>query len=44
VVRLVNESGKSAHAIATELGLTPSAVTAWVRQAKVDAGPHDVPI
>jgi transposase len=38
VVRLCQESGKTPHAVAGELGLTPSAVSNWVRQAKVDAG------
>lgn len=39
VVRLCQESGKSAHAVAKELGLTPSSVSGWLRQSKVDAGP-----
>jgi transposase len=39
VVQLCEQSGRSPHAVARELGLTPSAVIAWVRQAKVDAGP-----
>src|SRR5690349_20067402 len=39
VVQLIQQSGKSPSAVARELGLTPSAVTGWVRQAKVDAGP-----
>ena len=38
VVRLCKESGKTPHAVARELGLTPSSVTIWARQAKVDAG------
>lgn len=39
VVRLCEQSGKSPGAVARDLGLTPSAVAEWVRQAKVDAGP-----
>jgi transposase len=39
VVRMCRESGKTAHAVARELGLTPSSVTTWVRQSKVDEGP-----
>jgi transposase len=38
VVRLCAETGRSAGAVARELGLTPSAVGKWVRQAQVDAG------
>jgi transposase len=38
VVRLCQQPGKTAHGVATELGLTPSAVMGWVRQATVDAG------
>jgi transposase len=38
VVRLCRESNKSPHAVAKELGLTPSSVLAWVRQAEIDAG------
>jgi transposase len=38
VVRLCEQPGKSAHSVAAELDLTPSAVSAWVAQAKVDAG------
>ncbi len=38
VVDLVRKSGKSIGGIAKELGLTETAVRAWVRQAKVDAG------
>lgn len=39
VVKLCQQSGKGPSVVARELGLTPSAVTAWIRQAKVDAGP-----
>jgi transposase len=39
VVQLCRDSGKSPHTIARELGLTPSSVNTWVRQANVDAGP-----
>lgn len=38
VVRLCEQPGRTAFAVARELGLTPSAVIKWVRQAKVDAG------
>jgi len=38
VVALVRGSGKSVRVIAQELDLTESAVRAWVRQARVDAG------
>ncbi len=37
VVRLCEQPGKSPHSVARDLGLTPSAVSGWVRQAKVDA-------
>jgi transposase len=39
VVELCRQPGRSPSAVARELGLTPSAVTKWVRQAQVDAGP-----
>ena len=38
VVRMVADSGKSPGKVAQDLGLTPSSVTAWVAQAKADAG------
>jgi transposase len=38
VVRLCQQPGKTPNGVATELDLTPSAVTGWVRQATVDAG------
>ena len=38
VVRLCEQPGKGPYSVARELGLTPSAVTNWVRQAKIDAG------
>jgi transposase len=38
VVRLCQQPGKTASGVAQELGLTPSAVMNWVKQAKVDAG------
>lgn len=38
VVKLCQQPGKTAHGIAAELGLTASAVSTWVTQAKVDAG------
>lgn len=37
VVRLCQQLGKSPRTVALELGLTPSSVAAWVRQAEVDA-------
>jgi transposase len=37
-VRLIRESGKSIAVVARELGLTESAVRAWVRQGESDAG------
>ncbi len=37
VVKMVTDSGKSARTIACDLGLTPSAVDSWVKQANVDA-------
>ncbi len=37
VVRLCQQLGKSPRTVAVELGLTPSSVAAWVRQAEVDA-------
>ncbi len=37
-VRLIQESGKSIGEVARELDLTESAVRAWVRQARIDAG------
>jgi transposase len=38
VVRLCQQPGKTANGVAEELGLTPSAVMNWVKQASVDAG------
>jgi transposase len=38
VVRLCQQPGKTPNGVAVELGLTPSAVTGWVKQATVDAG------
>jgi transposase len=37
-VRLVLEEGKSIREVSRDLGLTESAVRAWVRQARIDAG------
>ena len=37
-VELVRSSGKSVSTIAQDLDLTQSALSAWVRQAEVDAG------
>jgi len=33
VVRLCQQPGKTAHGVAKELGLTPSSVMGWVKQA-----------
>ena len=38
VVDLVQASGKSIGAVAKDLGLTETAVRAWVRQGAVDGG------
>ena len=38
VVRLCQQPGKTTSGVAQELGLTPSAVMNWVKQATVDAG------
>ena len=38
VVKMVAETGKSPSAIARDLGLTPSGVAGWVKQANIDAG------
>ena len=38
VVDLVRASGKSVGAVAKDLGLTETAVRAWVRQSAVDGG------
>jgi transposase-like protein len=38
VVELVRASGKSIGAVAKDLGLTETALRAWVRQADVDRG------
>jgi transposase len=38
VIDLVRASGKSLGAVAKELGLTETAVRAWVRQAAVAGG------
>lgn len=37
VVRLCQQPGKTPNGVAQELGLTPSAVMNWVKQATVDA-------
>lgn len=36
VVRMCEQPGKTVSGVAQELGLTPSAVGSWVRQATVD--------
>ena len=38
VVELVRESGRSVGDLAVELGLTPSSVRQWVKQAEIDDG------
>jgi len=38
VVVLCGQEGRTPHSVARELGLTPTAVRAWVQQAKVDGG------
>jgi len=38
VVELIRASGKSIGAVAKDLGLTETAVRAWVKQAAVDGG------
>ena len=38
VVKLCQQPGKTPNGVAIELGLTPSAVSGWVKQAAVDAG------
>ena len=38
VVRLCQQPGKTPNGVAIELGLTPSAVAGWVKQATIDAG------
>lgn len=37
-VRLVKKGGKSAFQVARDLGLTPSALRYWIKQAEIDAG------
>ena len=39
VVRLATSPGKTVYQVARELGLSPSGVTAWVKQDAVDWGP-----
>lgn len=38
VVRLATQPGKTPFEVARELGLSPSAVSNWVKQAAIDAG------
>ena len=38
VVALVRQPGKTAGGVAREMGLTETAVRAWVRQAELDGG------
>lgn len=35
-VRIVHQSGKSVNQVAKEMGLTPSALRNWVKQAHID--------
>jgi transposase len=35
-VKIVKESGKSISQVAKEMGLTPSALSNWVKQSKID--------
>ncbi len=35
-VRIVEQSGKSIAQVAKEMGLTPSALRKWVKQARID--------
>ena len=37
-VKIVRDSGKPVTVVARELDLTPSALGAWVKQAKIDEG------
>ena len=37
-VALVLEEGRSMHGVAKDLGLTPSALERWVKQARADRG------
>ncbi|CAA9362693.1 hypothetical protein AVDCRST_MAG94-3482 [uncultured Leptolyngbya sp.] len=39
-VRIVHQSGKSVNQVATEMGLTPSALRNWVKQAQIDHHPN----
>jgi transposase len=39
VVRLATMPGKTAYQVARELGLSPSGVADWVKQAAIDQGP-----
>jgi transposase len=36
-VRIVHQSGKSVNQVAKEMGLTPSALRNWVKQAQIDS-------
>lgn len=38
VVRLATQAGRTPYEVARELGLAPSGVSDWVKQATVDAG------
>ena len=37
-VKLVRQSGKTVHAVARDLGLIPTVLRRWVRQAEIDSG------
>ena len=38
-VKIVGQSGKPVHQVALELGLTPSALSRWVKQSEIDQNP-----
>lgn len=37
-VKLARQSGKTVHAVARDLGLIPTVLRRWVRQAEIDSG------
>lgn len=41
VVRLIQSTGRSVHAVSRELDLTATSVREWVRQAERDAGKRE---
>ena len=38
-VKIVGQSGKPVRQVALELGLTPSALSRWVKQSEIDQNP-----